>query len=140
MSVCDPVTSFEVKRCEFLCLVCKGISNVVLPILPYRSPSGARPWNGEPNITIWIEGIHILAHSSRKPDVPESEKLDVFGTLNPADLQTRLRAEKFQAFATSLVIPHRHQVISCILGPRLALCIGATVAFVAIKQLSSYCV
>lgn len=100
------------ERHEFLCPLCKGLSNAVLPILPYRSSSSTRQWNSEPDVNIWLDGLHLLTQSSRKVESPKSEDLDVLVTLNPAELETRLGSDKFQAFAGLLAASHRPKVNS----------------------------
>lgn len=104
--------SFDVERHEFLCPLCKGLSNAVLPILPYRSTPGARQSHGESDINVWLEGLHLLTRSSRKVDSPKSEDVEVFGTLKPAELEAQLGPEKFHSLAFSLATPLRPRVNS----------------------------
>ena len=105
--------SFDVERHEFLCPLCKSLSNAVLPILPNRSTAGFRLSNseaGQADMSIWLEGLQLLAENSREINYAKTENTKVYDTLGPAEMDTKLGSMKAKLLTNVLTARNRPKI------------------------------
>ena len=105
--------SFDVERHEFLCPLCKSLSNTVLPILPNRSASSVRPSGseaGQADMSIWLEGLQLLADNSREVAYAKTENTNVYDTCGPSEMETKLGSMKSKLFVNVLLARSRSKI------------------------------
>ncbi|XP_057372526.1 E3 ubiquitin-protein ligase UBR2-like isoform X1 [Daphnia carinata] len=105
--------SFDVERHEFLCPLCKSLSNAVLPILPNRSASSVRPSGseaGQADMSIWLEGLQLLADNSREMKYSKTDNTSIYETCGPAELETKLGSMKSKLFVNVLMARTRPKI------------------------------
>lgn len=105
--------SFDVERHEFLCPLCKSLSNAVLPILPNRSASSVRPNGseaGQADMSIWLEGLQLLADNSREIKYSKTDNTNIYETCGPTELETKLGSMKSKLFVNVLMARTRPKI------------------------------
>ena len=102
------------ERHEFLCPLCKSLSNAVLPILPNRSSnSSSRSGSseaGQADMSIWLEGLQLLADNSRQIDYAKTENTKVYDTCKPAEIESKMGSMKSKLFVNVLMARARPKI------------------------------
>lgn len=115
--VCRPrqSASFDVERHEFLCPLCKGLSNAVLPILPNRSAGVQRPTTtceaGQADMATFLEGLTILADIAQEHKYKKSDG-HVLHMGPAADFSVRMDPVKAELFWNVLSMRPRPRIAS----------------------------
>ena len=122
--ICRPrqSASFDVERHEFLCPLCKGLSNAVLPILPNRSASVQRPLSnsgaaattceaGQADMATLLEGLTILAEIAQEHKYGKSDG-HVLHMGPTADFNVRMDPVKAEPFWNVLTMRPRPRIAS----------------------------
>ena len=98
-------------RHEFLCPLCKGLSNAVLPILPNRS-CVVRPIapseGGQADMATWLEGLSLLVENSREIKYSKADG-NLFAT-NSLQMDTKFGAVKTKLFWNVLEAADRPKI------------------------------
>ena len=105
--------SFDVDRHEFLCPLCKGLSNAVLPILPNRSGFNTRPTGseaGQGDMSIWLEGLQLLSDRTQEQKLANNDAPPYLDTVGPARLDTKMGAVKSRLFLNVLAVRPRPKI------------------------------
>jgi E3 ubiquitin-protein ligase UBR2 len=105
--------SYDVNRREFLCPLCKGLSNAVLPILPNQSSYGARPTGSEAGLgdmNVWLEGLQLMTDASQEIKSSNPDVQPFLDTVGPALLDTKMGAVKSRLFINLLTIRTRPKI------------------------------
>lgn len=104
-------SSYDVERHEFLCPLCKSLSNAVLPILPNRSASRSSGSEaGQADMNIWLEGLQLLAENSREINYAKTENTNVYETCGHSEMETKLGSMKSKLFVNVLMARARPKI------------------------------
>jgi len=115
--------SFDVERHEFLCPLCKGLSNAVLPILPNRSAGVPRPPSnsgsaasatceaGQADMATLLEGFTILTEIAQEHKYGKSDG-HVLHMGPAADFDVRMGPVKAELFWNVLSMRPRPRIAS----------------------------